>query len=422
VHERRNSELTISAEKRIQSDICSDSLAITSELRANPNYESPAFSDSISIADSLSAAQRDPSVALNIETRTIQMARKRVKTALKSANSSKNDTQKQPYPPLPLKEIARLAAEIIETIAGVVPGKPSDIKDKELVECVTASRIALCWHLASIKNSARRYDRLRGLRRNAARCAVAMHDLGLAVFRPSGFGHRLERLNRIIYVDGLNEDSQATSQNDRTDMAVRCDQVEGPISMVMPDYTSIHCGELVDKLFQSLANRGASPSEEETELRASACYAAMCWFTASLEDGHDAEFAILEFQAFPKLVFTTIVVSLAEQQGIPVFEAAARVGDSDWIDYETYGAKWCFWVGKDGTTKYSGPIERTQYMVEYCQTRDHLRKVEHAIGGEFDAVDPEAIENFLADPFFRTLQTLTCREQDSCFYWICFRK
>jgi hypothetical protein len=115
------------------------------------------------------------------------MARKRVKTPLQSVNSSRNDAQKQPYPPLPLKETAQLAAEIVETIAGVVPGKPSNIKDKELLECATASRIALCWHLASIRDSARRYSRLRGLRRSVGKCMVAVEDVGLAVIRPTSF-------------------------------------------------------------------------------------------------------------------------------------------------------------------------------------------------------------------------------------------
>ena len=252
---------------------------------------------------------------------------------------------------------------------------------------------------------------------------VAVEDVGLAVIRPTSFFYRLGRLTGIGgQLASLDESSEATSQNDWPDMAVRCEQVEGPISLVMPEYTSLRSCELVDKLFQSLAKRGHSLSEDETELRATACFAAMCWLIASLEDGPDAQLAIKEFQAIPELVFATIAVSLAEQQGIGVLEAATGVGDADWIDYDRDCQPCFYWVGRDRATKYSGPIESTQRMAEYCQTADHLRTINHAIGGEFDAVDPEALSYFLEDPHFRMLQTLTFREQDSCFYWICFRK
>jgi hypothetical protein len=52
--------------------------------------------------------------------------------------------------------VAEIEFEVINTIAQVEPAEPSDITDGELEECVAASAIALCWHLASIGNGERR--------------------------------------------------------------------------------------------------------------------------------------------------------------------------------------------------------------------------------------------------------------------------
>jgi hypothetical protein len=355
------------------------------------------------------------------------MIRKIDEATLESTNAPQSATEEQSYPALPLNEVEGLAIEIVGAIAGVAPGRPSNIEDKDLRECVTASRIALCWHLASIRDSARRYNRLRGLRRSASRCAEAINHCGMAVIRTSVFNYRLRRLNRLDRhfehgrATSPNQQPGAASQDDQRDMVVRCGHVTGPISLVMPVCTSIHCCELVDKLFHILDQRGPSLSEDEIELRAAACFAAMSWFIASLEGGLDAQLAIEEFEAIPKLIFTMIAVSCAEQQGIRVIEAAASVGDSTWIDSFPLEHPCFFWVGKDGTTRYSGPIEATQEMVEYCQTRDHLRDINHAIGGDFGDIDSETLSHFLDDPDFHMVESLTCRKQGTCFYWICFR-
>jgi hypothetical protein len=294
-----------------------------------------------------------------------------------------------------------LATKIIDAIAQVTPGEASAITEQELEECVAASAIVLCWHLASIKGGRRRGKLLRKLWEEKLDRVLAIEAAGIASTKGISIDDGFRELKRAFARRGdVAIDEAETAPSEPAKSIVCAAEVAGPISMVMPPWTSIGCCNLVNKLIQCVAERGPSFSDEETELRARACHSAMYWFVEALDDDPAEQSLVQRFWMveIPKLVFMMITVSIAEETGSTVLETAADIGEVDNIYQQRVGGgSWAEWVGEDGTCSYSGPHALKNVMTDFAEASDMLRAVSHVVGVDVNALDSEELDTLLGN-------------------------
>jgi hypothetical protein len=97
---------------------------------------------------------------------------------------------------------ATLATKIIDAIAQVTPGEMSAITEQELQQCVAASAIALCWHLASIKDGGRRDKLGRELWEETLGRVVAIEAAGIASTKGISIEDGFREIERAVATRG----------------------------------------------------------------------------------------------------------------------------------------------------------------------------------------------------------------------------
>jgi hypothetical protein len=300
-----------------------------------------------------------------------------------------------------------LGIKILEVVAPQVQtGRTSQISNPELEECVMASAIALCWHLAAIRDAAKRDELSKSLIQQILGQVVGVEAAGIAINKSITIGEALQEIQKALKCADPNTvieesmddqlvgaDEAKTGRPVDNDIAKGLAQLRRPLPVVMPPWTSKHCCELVSRLLRSLEETRShemSPvSDEEIELRARACHLAMCWFIGALDDdpGKQAPIESFWLKEIPNLVSVTLAVALAEAEGITVLEAINKMGADHAIYQVPVDGKACaWWVSAGGNTQLSGPTELKHDMAEQVRAADFLRTISNVIGSNVNSL------------------------------------